>query len=176
MEQYIFKQLINLIPKERTDMVKKLAKHYNVSISTIWRYANKMGIVQRAERVDKGTTQIDDSTLNHIASLVATSRRKNDKYTFDVKEILEHLKNDLGIVIDVSYSRVVTLLKERGLTVHEFKKATPHLQLISEHPNQMHQFDVSICLQWYFDTKKNEFIENETKTKYYSNNGESKLY
>ncbi len=169
MDKYIHKQLGRLQGKEQTEMVKKLAQHYNCSVATIWRKANAMGIRARGERSDKGSTQVDESTLELIASLVATSRRKNDKYTFDVKEVLEYLKNDLGIVVDVSYSRVCDLLNERGLTVEQFKKATPHIQVISEHPNQLHQFDVSICLQWYFDDKKKEFKSQTTHEKYYSN-------
>ena len=80
------------------------------------------------------------------------------------------MKEELGIVIDVSYSRFCELLRMRGWTVDEFKKPTPHVQVISEHPNQLHQFDVSICLQWYFDDKKGELEEDTNyKRKYYAN-------
>ena len=140
MEKEIYNALINLSDNERTNEVKRLAKYYNCSISTIWRKANKAGIRVRKERSNKG------------------------------KEIYKHMQEDLGVVIDVSYPRFCELLRERGLTVSEFKKATPHVQVISEHPNQLHQFDVSICLQWYFDDKKGELEENtDFKKKYYSN-------
>lgn len=170
MEKEIYNALINLSDEERTLEVKRLAKHYNCSVSTIWRKANKAGIRVRKERSNKGTTSAPEWILEHAAALINKSRRKNDKFTFDVKEIYRHMKDDLGIVIDVSYPRFCELLRERGLTVNEFKKPTPHVQVISEHPNQLHQFDVSICLQWYFDDKKGELEENtDLKRKYYSN-------
>ena len=170
MEKEIYNALINLSDDERTNEVKRLAKYYNCSISTIWRKANKAGIRVRKERSNKGETAVDEWILEHAAALINKSRRKNDKFTFDIKEIYKHMQEDLGIVIDVSYPRFCELLRERGLTVSEFKKATPHVQVISEHPNQLHQFDVSICLQWYFDDKKGELEENtDLKRKYYSN-------
>ena len=170
MEKEIYNALINLSDDERTNEVKRLAKYYNCSISTIWRKANKAGIRVRKERSNKGETAVDEWILEHAAALINKSRRKNDKFTFDIKEIYKHMQEDLGIVIDVSYPRFCELLRERGLTVSEFKKATPHVQVISEYPNQLHQFDVSICLQWYFDDKKGELEENtDLKRKYYSN-------
>lgn len=170
VEKEIYNALINLSDDERTVEVKRLAKHYNCSISTIWRKANKAGIRARAERSDIGKTAVDEWILEHAAALINKSRRKNDKFTFDVKEIYRHMKEELGIVIDVSYSRFCELLRMRGWTVEEFKKPTPHVQVISEHPNQLHQFDVSICLQWYFDDKKGELEEDTNyKRKYYAN-------
>lgn len=170
MEKEIYNALINLSDDERTNEVKRLAKHYNCSISTIWRKANKAGIRVRKERSNKGETAVDEWILEHAAALINKSRRKNDKFTFDVKEIYRHMKEELGIVIDVSYSRFCELLRMRGWTVDEFKKPTPHVQVISEHPNQLHQFDVSICLQWYFDDKKGELEEDTNyKRKYYAN-------
>lgn len=170
MEKEIYNALINLSDDERTNEVKRLAKYYNCSISTIWRKANKAGIRVRKERSNKGETAVAEWILEHAAALVNKSRRKNDKFTFDIKEIYKHMQEDLGIVINVSYPRFCELLRERGLTVNEFKKATPHVQVISEYPNQLHQFDISICLQWYFDDKKGELEENtDLKRKYYSN-------
>lgn len=170
VEKEIYNALINLSDDERTVEVKRLAKHYNRSISTIWRKANKAGIRARVERSDKGETAVDEWILEHAAALINKSRRKNDKFTFDVKEIYRHMKEELGIVIDVSYSRFCELLRMRGWTMDEFKKPAPHVQVISEHPNQLHQFDVSICLQWYFDDKKGELEEDTNyKRKYYAN-------
>ena len=170
VEKEIYNALINLSDNERIVEVKRLAKHYNCSISTIWRKANKAGIRVRKERSNKGETAVAEWILEHAAALINKSRRKNDKFTFDVKEIYRHMKEELGIVIDVSYSRFCELLRMRGWTVEEFKKPTPHVQVISEHPNQLHQFDVSICLQWYFDEKKGELEEDTNyKRKYYAN-------
>lgn len=142
MEREIYNALINLSAAEKTEMVKKLAAHYNCSISTIWRKANRAGIKIRAERSDKGSTNIDETILELAGSLINKSKRKNDKYTFDVKEIYRHLTQELGLVIAVSYPYFCELLRKRGLTKEEFKKPAPHVQLISEHTNQMHEFDV----------------------------------
>ncbi len=169
MEREIYNALINLSDAEKTEMVKKLAAHYNCSISTIWRKANKAGIKIRAERSDKGSTNIDETILELAGSLINKSKRKNDKYTFDIKEIYRHLTGELGLVINVSYPYFCELLRKRGLTKDNFKKPAPHVQLISEHPNQMHEFDVSICLMWYFDTKTGQMEEDiDYKRKFYA--------
>ena len=169
MEKEIYNALINLSAAEKTEMVKKLAAHYNCSISTIWRKANSAGIKMRAERSDKGSTNIDETILELAGSLINKSKRKNDKYTFDVKEIYRHLTQELGLVIGVSYPYFCELLRKRGLTKEEFKKPAPHVQLISEYPNQLHEFDVSICLMWYFDTKSGKIEEDvEYKRKFYA--------
>ena len=58
MEKEIYNALINLSDDERTNEVKRLAKYYNCSISTIWRKANKAGIRVRKERSNKGETAV----------------------------------------------------------------------------------------------------------------------
>lgn len=169
MKDEVYKALINLTPKERTIMARNLADHYNCSVSTIWRIANKAGIRSRNERADKGKTKVDENTLKHIASLVYSSGSLNGKYTFEIKEIIKHLEQDFGQIIDLSYSRICELLRERGYTMKEFRKPTPHKQLISLYPNHAHQFDVSICAQWYFDTETGEVYERDTLRTHYKN-------
>lgn len=169
MEKEVYEALISLNPKERALMARKLAGHYNCSVSTIWRVANKAGIRSRSPRSDKGKTKASEDTLKHIAGLIYTSGSLNGKFTFEVKEIIKHLEQDFGQVIELSYPRICELLRQRGYTMKEFRKPTPHKQLLSEYPNHAHQFDVSICSQWYFDEKVGEICERDTVRTHYKN-------
>ena len=144
---------LNNTPDELiTETVKELAVELNLSVASIWRKANKAGFRVRKERSDKNKTVISDDVINYIASRVLISRRRNKQFTNSVKKTYEDYEKEHG-KIEAGYERVCAILRQRGLDKESLNLPTPALKLFSLHPNHVHLFDVTNCLQWHFKNK-----------------------
>ena len=144
---------LNSCPDELiTATVKELAVELNLSVASIWRKANKAGFRVRKERADKNKTVISEDVINYIASRVLISRRRNKQFTNSVKKAYEDYEKEHG-KIEAGYERVCAILRQRGLDKERFNLPTPALKLFSLHPNHVHLFDVTNCLQWHFKNK-----------------------
>ena len=144
---------LNNTPDELiTATVKELASELNLSVASIWRKANKAGFRVRKERSDKNKTVISEDVINHIASRVLISRRRNKQFTNSVKKAYEDYEKEHG-KIEAGYERVCAILRQRGLDKESLNLPTPALKLFSLHPNHVHLFDVTNCLQWHFKNK-----------------------
>lgn len=147
--EYIKTELENAPKEIRTARVDELAVFYGVSRQTIWRKANDAGFRVRAEKSTKGETSISERTLDVIAARVSISKRLTKQFTNSVKKAAKDLEKS-GAPLPVGYQRVCTLLRERGQDKASLSIPDPHVKLISLHPNHVHQFDVTNCLQWHF--------------------------
>ena len=144
---------LNNTPDELiTATVKELASELNLSVASIWRKANKAGFRIRKERSDKNKTVISDDVINYIASRVLISRRRNKQFTNSIKKAYEDYEKEHG-KIEAGYERVCAILRQRGLDKESLNLPTPALKLFSLHPNHVHLFDVTNCLQWHFKNK-----------------------
>ena len=144
---------LNSCPDELiTATVKELAVELNLSVASIWRKANKAGFRVRKERADKNKTVISEDVINYIASRVLISRRRNKQFTNSVKKAYEDYEKEHG-KIEAGYERVCAILRQRGLDKERLNLPTPALKLFSLHPNHVHLFDVTNCLQWHFKNK-----------------------
>lgn len=135
-----------------TETIKELAVELNLSVASIWRKANKAGFRIRKERADKNRTIISDDVINYIASRVLISRRRNKQFTNSIKKAYEDYEKEYG-KIEAGYARVCAILRQRGLDKENLNLPTPALKLFSLHPNHVHLFDVTNCLQWHFKNK-----------------------
>ncbi len=144
---------LNNTPDELiTETVKELSHELNLSVASIWRKANKAGFRVRKERSDKNKTVISEDVINYIASRVLISRRRNKQFTNSVKKAYEDYEKEHG-KIEAGYERVCAILRQRGLDKESLNLPTPALKLFSLHPNHVHLFDVTNCLQWHFKNK-----------------------
>ena len=144
---------LNNTPDELiTETVKELSHELNLSVASIWRKANKAGFRVRKERSDKNKTVISEDVINYIASRVLISRRRNKQFTNSVKKAYEDYEKEHG-KIAAGYERVCAILRQRGLDKESLNLPTPALKLFSLHPNHVHLFDVTNCLQWHFKNK-----------------------
>jgi hypothetical protein len=78
--------------------------------------------------------------------------------------ILEDSGRETG---GVSTSRFLARLRQEKLSAKDLLKPSPHVRLLSKHPNHVWQFDVTNCLQYFLDTKG--LGERDTEMTMYKN-------
>ncbi len=135
------------------------------SVATLYRIAHQHGYIkQRKKRSDKGILKsgVSEYQLHYISTLLQTTARQ-------VKGVIMTVEKALEIAIDngifqpgqISVSRLQDLLRERGLNKEALDAASPSINMRSEHPNQVHIFDASICIQYYLKKGKGLAILDE---------------
>ena len=164
---HVEKSLKGVTPVEAAQRTKELAAHYGVTPATINRYAAARGIRFRKERKTKGRSRASRDILLNASALMLTSRRTSNEIPLpacDAKMILEDSGIDTG---GVSTSRFLSRLRQEQISARELLKPTPHVRLLSDHPNHVWQFDVTNCLQYFLDTKG--LGERDTEMTMYKN-------
>ncbi|GAB6040151.1 hypothetical protein [Endothiovibrio diazotrophicus] len=105
----------------------------------------------RKARADRGDTAMSDDELRIVATLMVESARANGKRLLPVADALAIALGNRLIDTALSASRVLRLLRERGLHPDQIARPTPYQALRSRHPNHWWQFDVSVCVLFYLD-------------------------
>jgi hypothetical protein len=115
---------------------------------------------ERKQRADKGTSKVTDKVLHDISFVLKNGVRKNGKATMHTPNAVSMLSQNKR-EIDVSSSRVNTLLRERNMHLAAQRQATPFQSMQSLHPNHVHQVDPSLCLLYYMPDGKQYMIRDD---------------
>jgi transposase-like protein len=149
----IWQELFGLDGEGRKARISELARRYQKHPNTIHRWAKEAGMRRRKERQDKGTTKIPEASLMMASTLQATSKRLSNQVILpacDAKEILE----DSGLLTtDISDGWFNAKLREKKISAKHLCQPSPHVNLLSDHPNHVWQFDVTNCIQYFLDDK-----------------------
>jgi hypothetical protein len=151
---HVSSSLSGLQPTDATKRIKELAVHYGVTPATINRWAAARGIRFRKERKTKGMSGASREILLNASTLLLTSRRTSNEIPLpacDAKMMLEDSGIETG---GVSTSRFLCRLRQEQISAKDLLKSSPHVRLLSNHPNHVWQFDVTNCLQYFLDAKK----------------------
>ena len=152
---------------DATTRIKDLAAHYGVTPATINRYAAARGIRFRKERKTKGQSGATRDILLNASTLMLTSRRTSNEIPLpacDAKMILDDSGRETG---NVSTSRFLARLRQEQVSAKDLLRPSPHVRLLSKHPNHVWQFDVTNCLQYFLDAKG--LGERDTEMTMYKN-------
>lgn len=115
---------------------------------------------ERKARADKGSTKVTDKVLHDISFVLKNGVRKNGKATMHTPNAVSMLsQNERGI--EVSNSRVNTLLRQRNMHLAAQKQATPFQSMQTLHPNHVHQVDPSLCLLYYMPDGKQYMMRDD---------------
>ena len=152
---HVYSSLCGCEGIEASKKLKELATYYGVATSTVCAWAKKRGLRWRKERATKGTSKVPKKALDAAAALVLVSKRTSSAKEMplpscDAKEILEDSGYDTG---GVSTDHFLNLMRKKQISAKHFLRPTPHVILLSKHPNHVWQFDVTNCLQYFLDTK-----------------------
>ncbi|MHB8772990.1 MAG: transposase family protein [Syntrophales bacterium] len=131
----------------------ELAAHYGVTPATVNRWAAAKGLRWRKEKASKGSSAATRAALLEASTLQYLSKRTSQQITLpacDAKEILE----DSGVQTGVSTSRFLSRMRQEKISGQDLLRPSPHVTLLSDHPNHVWQFDVTNCLQYFLDEKK----------------------
>lgn len=126
------------------------------SPATLYRIARKHGFSSgRRKRCDNGTCCITDDQLQWVSSLMQATSREVKGTILPVGEALS-IAEDNGIIEpgQVSISRMHSLLRQREMNAEAIDSPSPSIRMASLHPNHVHVFDASICIQYYLKKGK----------------------
>lgn len=146
-------RLKKAINGEKTKIIEEYSVMTGKSEQTLWRIAKKNGYKSgRKKRSDKGIlkSELTDQQIEFVASLIKESAREIKGVIMPVWVALEMAEDNGRIEKDqISVARMTAILRERGMSAAHFNIDAPHIQQRSLHPNHVHFFDPSICIQYY---------------------------
>ena len=146
----------------RDAIVDAAAALVGKSKTTVYRALRKLGYnTQRKPRADKGTSVISDNELASIAAIQHAATRKTGKRLASAKTAVEIAAANGLAAREYSAATVNRQLRERGLSGAQMRRASPHVQLASRHPNHMWQIDPSYCVLYYLKTGKGLAVMDE---------------
>ena len=126
------------------------------SSATLYRIAKKHGFDSgRKRRCDAGTCSLTDEQLQFVSCLVQATAREVKGSILPVSEALS-IAVDNGVIApgQISEERLCALLRERDMNGAALDAAAPCIRMASLHPNHVHVFDASICIQYYLRGRK----------------------
>lgn len=132
---------------------QELAAHYGVTTQSVFRWAASRGIRFRKEKATAGESAASRADLLEASSLLLLSKRTSQSIPLpacDAKEILE----DSGKTTGVSTGWFLSRMRQEQISSQDLLRPSPHVTLLSDHPNHVWQFDVTNCLQYFLDEKK----------------------
>ena len=126
------------------------------SAATLYRIAGKYGFDSgRKRRSDAGNCTLNDHQLQFVSTLIQTTAREVKGCILPVSEALA-IAEDNGVIERgrISDGRLTALLREREMNGAALDAPTPCIRMASLHPNHVHVFDASICIQYYLKGRK----------------------
>lgn len=141
---------------DRQKVINKYIKMTGKTAQTLYRIAQKNGyFTSRKKRADKGKCGLTDEQITFVSALIHTSAREIKGTIMDVETALAIAEeNNIIEPGTVSVSRMQTILKEREMNAAALNTPEPHIQMRSLHPNHVHVFDASVCIQYYLKGRK----------------------
>lgn len=136
---------------DRGRLVDEAAAYLGWSTARVYRALRGVGYRSgRKLREDRGDTRLDDEELRLIAGLMTESTRMNGKRLLSARDAIEILRANGKLSAEVSPTTALRVLRLRGMHPEQLARPTPHTPLASLHPNHVWQFDVSLCVLFYF--------------------------
>lgn len=128
------------------------------SATTLYRIAAGHGFCSgRKERGDKGVSKngINEQQLQWCSSLIQTSARQVKGTILPLSTVME-MADENGVIPEgqISESRLQAMLRAKEMNSTALNAVTPSIKMASLHPNHVHVFDASICIQYYLKSGK----------------------
>ena len=159
------KRLNSAVNGEKNVIMDEYQAMTGKSVPTLYRIAARHGFSSdRQHRRDKGELRcgINDEQLQFVSALISESARQ-------VKGTIMPLSTAMEIAVDngviekgqISEARMQAILREREMNSTALNTPAPSIKMASLHPNHVHVFDSSICIQYYLKSGKGLRIMDE---------------
>lgn len=170
-EQEMVDRLKQAVNGEKAKIIAAYEQMTGLDSSTLYRRAKEHGFKSnRAPRSDKGTLKslLTDEQIEYIAALIQVTARDNKGGIMPVARAIQ-IAEDNHIIApgQISVGQMTRILREREISKKHMREATPHVEMMSLHPNEVHLVDVSVCIQYYLSggklklMKEAEFYKNK---------------
>lgn len=138
---------------EKASVIADYEKMTGKSAATLYKIAAKHGFAsERKERADKGSLKsgLTDVQLQWCSAAMQTSARQVKGVILPVSAVLQ-MAIDNGVIKkgQISEARLQAILREREMNAAALDSVDPSIRMASLHPNHVHIFDASICIQYY---------------------------
>ncbi|MDY6791539.1 MAG: hypothetical protein SWH54_09745 [Thermodesulfobacteriota bacterium] len=150
---------------DKDKVIENYRKMTGRSTQSLYRIAAQNGFNSgRKKRKDNGSCRLNDEQLHFISGLVHTSSRELKGTIMDVETALS-IAEDNGIIDPgtCSVAWLTRLLRDRQMNAAALNTPEPHIQMRSLHPNHVHIFDASVCIQYYLKGRKGLHMMREDK-------------
>lgn len=141
------------IPAQRRQIIGAYRERTGHSEQHLYRIAGSYGFDSgRAKRADVGVlkSELTEGQIEFVAALMYETGRENKGPIMPVERAIQ-IAADSGYLEpgQVTPATMNRILRERNMSKAHMKAATPHTEMRSLHPNHVHTFDVSVCIQYY---------------------------
>ena len=144
--------------RERKSVINKYKERTGLSDQHLYRIAAEYGFDSgRKPRADRGVlkTGLTERQIELIAALLYETGRENKGPIMPVERAIQIAEmNGYLAPGQVMPSTMNRILRERQMSKVHMTAATPHTPMQSLHPNHVHVFDVSVCIQYYMKDGK----------------------
>lgn len=144
-------ELKNIKSSDRKSIIEDYMQKTGLSRARLYNIAKQHGFdSNKKERADKGNCVLTDRQIEFIAAQLHVTRREVKGPIKPVEAALE-TAFDNGIIERgrISVGRMQQILREREINKIALKIDRPYTPMCSLHPNHVHVFDVSVCIQYY---------------------------
>lgn len=129
---------------------KEFCEMYGITDSTLSRWLHSVGFIER-RRADKGVRRIDvtDEELLKITSIRRGSHSERKGQIMPANRTIQ-IAEDSGLLEPgvLTPSGLNRFLRERGLTKQDQLRPEPHVTMKTDWPNEVHQMDFSLAVNW----------------------------
>jgi hypothetical protein len=145
-------------PAERRQIIGMYKGRTGHSEQHLYRIAASHGFTSgRTRRSDAGILKsgLSKGQIDFVAALMHETGRENKGPIMPVERAIQIAEDsgylEPGQVVAATMNRI---LRERNMSKAHMKAKAPHTHLRSRHPNHVHTFDVSVCIQYYLKNGK----------------------
>jgi hypothetical protein len=164
-------ELASSKPSERRQILSHYQKMSGRTKQSLYRIAACYGFdAERRSRADrdKSKSELTPEQVEFVAALIYETRREVKGPIMPVARAIQ-IAEDSGIIQpgQVAPSTMNGLLRRRQISKTHQKAEPPHTSMRSLHPNHVHVFDASVCIQYYLKSgglaviDEREFYKNK---------------
>jgi hypothetical protein len=140
---------------------RQACEQLGISRATLMKQLKQAGVMkQRKRRADAGQTALNRNEAEIISGYLIEGYRKNNRKITSLKQAIQVLRDNgeiiagridtqTGEIIPLSDAAISRALKAYNLHPEQLRRATPHQNLKSKHPNHVWQIDASVCVLYY---------------------------
>ena len=144
--------------KARKAALRQLKSEYGWSDEIFYKILHQYGWKSaRKERVDKGLKVWGKDKVEFMAKCLLESKRKDKHMIVPIETVLDIMVEN-GLITPeerISPATAARYLRESGLSkrqmMGELDGRSVHNTMRSLYPNHLHQFDITNCVQYFFE-------------------------
>lgn len=122
---------------------------------------------KRKRRTDKGASKLSFEEVEAVSNIVRQSQRQTGKTLMSIEDGIDIAHANNLLANKCSVSTMTRKMKEFGLHPEQLNAAPATTQMRSLHPNEVWEFDVSVCVLYYL--KNNEGLRVMEESEFYKN-------